>query len=199
METESLLMIFVRNPEKGKVKTRLAKSVGDQKAFDIYIKMLQHIKNITKNIPFDKAIFYSEFIDKGDLWTDENYSKFLQNGDGIGERMNNAFIKSFSLNYKKVIIIGSDIPDLTEKDIIDAFEGLDKSDCVIGPSKDGGYYLLGMKALYTSLFENKQWSTNSVLNDTMNDFEKLGLNFHIMPVLTDIDEIEEMKNLNIPD
>lgn len=189
---KELVFVFVRNPELGKVKTRLAVSIGNEKALAVYKFLLKHTHQISHAIPFDKAIYYSEHKRENDIWSEGNYQKHIQQGVDLGERMNNAFIDSFTDGYDKVVIIGSDIPDLTEKHILEAFQKLDENDVVLGPAKDGGYYLLGMKKVHSKIFENKNWGTDSVRAKTMKDLEKVTV--HLLEELNDIDVYEDIKN-----
>ena len=186
-------MIFVRNPELGKVKTRLAKTIGNEKALHIYNLLLDHTNNVVKRVNTDKAVFYSDYINSNDKWKNDGFLQLMQKGNELGEKMTNAFLKAFNLGYKKVIIIGSDCFDLDENIINQAFANLNDDEVVLGPAKDGGYYLLGMKAFYPSLFRNKAWSTESVLSDTLLDISKLNISFKLLPTLSDIDEEKDLK------
>ncbi len=172
----------------GKVKTRLAASVGHQKAFEIYNLLLTHTHCISKEAGADKFIFYEDFINHTDLWENEIYEKALQRGDDLGERMKNAFKDLFNKSYVKIIIIGSDCLDITSDIIREGFEALSKNDIVIGPAKDGGYYLLGMKHFIAALFENKKWSSASVYMDTIHQIKELNKSFYQLKILNDIDE-----------
>lgn len=193
MATDSLLMVFVKNPMKGKVKTRLAKTVGDERALEIYRVLLDHTITIARRVNLDKAIFYSDYIDETDMWRKAKFSQFIQEGNDLGERMYNAFKYAFSKQYKSVVIIGSDCLDLNEQIIADAFEILKNNEVVIGPAKDGGYYLLGMQKLYKNLFINKHWSTENVLLDTLLDVSNLNISMKLLPTLSDIDEEKDLE------
>jgi uncharacterized protein len=182
------LIIFVRRPAFGKVKTRLAATLGNEAALKIYRLLLQHTFNITAGLKADKFVFYADVIDEQDMWSAEGFYKMLQADAGLGLKMQTAFSEVFSRGYQKAVIIGSDCFELTTHLINQAFEMLDKNDIVIGPARDGGYYLLGMKQLYPALFENKKWSTATVLNDTLGDVAQLNLLCALLPQLTDIDE-----------
>lgn len=198
MATENLLMVFVKNPQRGKVKTRLAKTVGDEKALQVYRILLDHTIIIAKRVNCDKAIFYSDYIDETDMWRKAKFNQFVQNGNDLGERMYNAFKYAFSKNYKNVVIIGSDCLELNEHIISEAFDILKDNEVVIGPAKDGGYYLLGMRKLYREVFINKQWSTENVLLDTLLDIAQLNISMKLLSTLSDIDEekdLEVHKNL----
>ena len=192
MNLKNLLLIFTRNPELGKVKTRLAKTVGDKTALDIYLFLLQKTKEVTKSITCDKTVYYSEKIIEDDLWNRSNYQKREQFGKDLGEKMKNAIDDGFKKRYTKIIVIGSDLFDLKPSLINDAFEKLDNNDVVIGPATDGGYYLIGLKKLHLKIFENKNWGTSTVREDTLKNLEKV--NVHLLPMLNDIDVIEDIKN-----
>lgn len=189
---KNLLLIFTRNPELGKAKTRLARSVGNKTALTIYKFLLDKTKEVTQNLTCDKAVYYSVKVRKNDIWDANIYQKHQQIGEDLGIRMQNAFKNSFDKNYEKVMIIGSDLYDLTPNIIEDAFTKLNTNDVVIGPAEDGGYYLLGMKKLQPHIFKNKEWGTASVRKDTLNDLQKVSV--HLLAKLNDVDVIEDIEN-----
>ena len=131
---KNLVLIFTRNPELGKVKTRLAKTIGNEKALNIYKILLNKTKETTQELNCDKAVYYSVQIRENDIWNTETYQKHQQVGNDLGIRMLNAFAKGFEAGYEKIIIIGSDLFDLTPKHINDAFNKLTTNDVVIGLS-----------------------------------------------------------------
>jgi len=196
---KSLLIIFYRNPELGKVKTRLAATLGDAKALAIYLYLAAHTRTITENLALDKAVFYSHYVDTEDNWNNDLYQKHIQSGIDLGERMLHAFRNGFKSGYDSICILGTDCYELTSGTIKEAFAKLQSYDAVIGPAKDGGYYLLGMNTLHVEFFKNKLWSSDSVREATIHDFNNLGLKYYELPVLTDIDEErdlpEELENL----
>ena len=189
---KNLLLIFTRNPEPGKVKKRLAASIGDKAALEIYKSLLHHTAEITKRLPVDKEVYYSEKIEKNDSWDDKIYDKTVQKGEDLGERMKNAFQKGFAAGYTNIIIIGSDLYDLHQEDLDKAFKALQTSDYVIGPAQDGGYYLLGMKSLNAAVFERKAWSTKTVFQDTLKDLNEKKTT--ILEIRNDIDYVEDLKD-----
>lgn len=192
--SNNLLIIFTRNPELGMVKTRLAKSIGDKNALIIYKLLLERTEKTIRDIDCNKAIYYSEKVRDIDIWNASIYKKFAQNGPDLGMRMHNAFQESFTKKYNKVIIIGTDLYDLNQNHIIEAFKALNKKDFVIGPAHDGGYYLLGMKSLNSQIFKNKKWGTSTVFNDTLKDLKNE--NVHLMETLNDIDVYDDLKNID---
>jgi rSAM/selenodomain-associated transferase 1 len=187
----NLIIVFVRSPELGKVKTRLARSIGDQSALNIYKILLKHTAAVLRDLSFDKVVYFSEKIDNNDLWENSLFEKKLQKGADLGERMHHAFDTAFNKGYKKVLIIGSDLFDLTSSIITSAFEALETYDISIGPSLDGGYYLLGMKKLQPEVFKNKKWGTDSVLEHTLQDLKKQKIK--LLKALNDIDTLEDLQ------
>jgi rSAM/selenodomain-associated transferase 1 len=193
MSDKNLLMLFVRNPELGKVKTRLAASVGPETALDIYLHLLQHTRSVTQALPLDKVVYYSERVEQQDMWPGQYYQKKLQPPGDLGEKMAAAFEAAFAEGYTSVVIIGSDCLQLTSEIINKAFEELKTHEVVIGPALDGGYYLLGMNHLHPELFRDKRWSTGHVFPDTLYDIERLHLSHALLPYLSDIDSLEDLE------
>lgn len=194
-EQDAALIIFMKNPQPGKVKTRLAKTIGEGEAFEVYLKLLDHTRNVASDIPVDTHVFYSDFIDDDDEWSDVQYFKHLQRGRDLGERMHHAFAKIFDRGYRKVVIIGSDCFELRAKHIIRAFDILNRFEAVIGPARDGGYYLLGLRRLVSSVFNNKNWSTDSVFEETIKDFQEENIIWQELPVLRDVDTLKDWEEL----
>lgn len=191
--SKEALLIFTKNPEAGKVKTRLAATLGDEAALSIYRQLLLHTVSATEYLPVDKFVFYSNHIGQKDYWSDKNYYKLLQEGNDLGERMKNAFVAAFQKGYHKVAIIGTDCPDLNAPVIMNAYVYLEDHDIVIGPAIDGGYYLLGMKKLHPRLFEKIDWSTGKVLAQTLKICESSNLSTFLLPELSDIDDENDLK------
>ena len=190
--SKNLLLIFTRNPEFGKVKTRLARDIGHQAALDIYKFLLAHTAKICTPLDTEKAVYYSEEIPNNDLWNATVFQKKKQIGEDLGERMQNAFSEGFNLGYSKIIIIGSDLYDIETKDLEQAFKVLNNHEIVIGPAEDGGYYLLGMKQLHPKLFKNKNWGTATVLQDTINELKKS--NYKLLEKRNDVDLYSDIKD-----
>lgn len=195
--SKSLLIIFVKNLVPGHVKTRLAEEIGIDGALDVYQYLVEYTAEITKDLEMDKAIFYSEYVEIEDIWDVEKYKLFIQKGADLGERMQNAFAKGFELGYKQVVIIGSDSIELTDKHINEAFKELDNNEFVIGPAKDGGFYLLGMKKPNPQLFTDKKYSHKNVLNELLTEISKTKLEFHLLEEINDIDTFQDLKDSDI--
>lgn len=195
MTHKNLIITFTRNPELGKVKTRLAKTIGDSSALSIYKNLLEHTKSVLLDLDCDKAVYYSVKIRENDIWNPEVFQKHQQIGEDLGDRMQTAFENGFKKGYQNIVIVGSDLHDLKAKHINQAFEALDKNDVVIGPAKDGGYYLLGMKKTHKSVFKNKTWGTETVFEDTITNLKNESV--FLLEPLNDIDTYEDMINNNV--
>jgi rSAM/selenodomain-associated transferase 1 len=189
------LIIFTRNPELGVGKRRLAKTVGDEAAFEIYKFLLAHTREVTKDLKATKQVWYSEQVHKNDSWDHMLYDKYVQEGDDLGVRMKNAFHTAFQ-NHDHVIIIGSDMYDMSQADLENAFQQLESHDAVIGPAEDGGYYLLGFtKKLVSGVFENKEWGTETVLKKTLSNLKNV--NCAVLEERNDVDYYEDIKDIPI--
>jgi uncharacterized protein len=185
------LLIFIKNPALGKVKTRLARTVGDVAALAIY----EELSAITRQNAFllrgvNRLLFYSDFVDNSDAWANDTFQKDLQIAGDLGKKMQHAFETAFQKGNKKAVIIGSDCPTLTTAILEQAFENLDNHDFTVGPSTDGGYYLLGIRAGVdcAPLFQNIEWSTAAVLPTTLARITEGGYSYALLPELTDVDE-----------
>jgi len=181
------LIIFIKNPKFGKVKTRIAATAGDERALQIYHELLRHTREVALSVDARRLLFYSDFVDETDNWSSADFQKMVQQGADLGERMRRAFDLSVSLGASKSVIIGSDCAALSGAMIEAAFRNLDDYPFVIGPSTDGGYYLLGMDAYEPKVFEGIEWSTDAVLPATIAHFKTLNKDFCLLPALTDID------------
>jgi rSAM/selenodomain-associated transferase 1 len=192
---KNALIIFVKTPVPGLVKTRLQPDLTKRESAQVYIAFLKDLD--TKFYNRDNyACWYAvspELFDEhllGRIIHLDNY--FLQNGCDLGERMNHAFQTLFSEGYNKVVLIGSDLPSLPSGIISQAFQKLDSNDCVIGPSRDGGYYLIALKNPLPTLFQGLVWSSSSVYNKTIKFLDKTGVTYFRLPELADIDTAEEL-------
>ena len=192
VEKEPAIILMVKNPELGKAKTRLAATIGEEGALKWYLYLLNHTREITRQVSAKRYLFYSSFVDENDEWSPDEYEKQVQRGDDLGQRMYNAFHHVFTQGHRRVIIIGSDCLDLRVHHLNDAFAALQKDDFVVGPAEDGGYYLLGMRRLTKRVFLEKAWSTEEVLPATLADFKALGKTWHELPVLSDVDREEDL-------
>jgi|LauGreDrversion4_2_1035121.scaffolds.fasta_scaffold281883_2 rSAM/selenodomain-associated transferase 1 len=186
---KEVVLIFQKNAILGKVKTRLAAGVGEEQALNIYIQLLAKTYLVLRDISVSITTYFSEFIPEKPTYPAGN--RMVQVGQDLGERMKNAFAENFELGIEKVVLIGTDCPSLEGKHIIQAFEALDQSDLVLGPAKDGGYYLIGMKRRADFLFEGITWSSELVLSQTLALAAEQGLQTSLLPVLEDIDTLED--------
>ncbi len=192
MLSTTALVIYVRNPISGQVKTRLAKDIGDERALEIYLQLLQHTLEITRSLSFRKFIYYADEVSDYDLWSVPGYTKRKQNGNDLGKRMYNSFNELFDQGFTRIIIIGSDCLQLKTETLEQAVALLESNAAVLGPASDGGYYLLGLTKFYPDLFINKPWSTNQVCSKTIDDFINLGISYALLEELSDIDTVADL-------
>lgn len=184
------LLIFIKNPEKGKAKTRLAQGVGEERALRIYQALLGHTRQVAQGVEARRLLFYSSFVDEQDEWPATDFDKRLQEGHDLGERMQRAFAEGFRAG-SPVVIIGSDCAQLTSELVEEAIAHLQRHDFVIGPAEDGGYYLLGMRTFMPAVFEDIQWSTAGVFAATLQRLHANNWTCQLLPTLSDIDFEED--------
>ena len=192
---DNALIIFIKNPVKGKVKTRLAATIGDDMALATYRKLLKHTLNIVEHVTADKFIFFSDSIDESIGYANTPVHKVVQSGNDLGEKMKNAFVQFFKSGYKRVSIIGTDCPGISANIFEGAYSKLNNSDVVIGPANDGGYYLLGIKEMHSALFEKIAWSTSTVLHSTIECCNTNNLSYSLLLALSDVDEEKDLVHL----
>ncbi|MBW1932875.1 MAG: TIGR04282 family arsenosugar biosynthesis glycosyltransferase [Deltaproteobacteria bacterium] len=190
---EKGLIVFIRYPEKGRVKTRLAQYLGDDLTLDLYKHFLVDILTMCRMIDAEIMIAYSISEQRKDevLFFSERYMHFCQKGDDLGQRMFHALCEAAERGCKKCILIGSDIPDLPAAIINNAYNALNSSDITLGPSTDGGYYLIGFcsERIDHRIFNKVKWGTSSVLKDTLENIKKTGMSFFLLQEWSDIDEL----------
>ena len=186
------LITFVKNPVLGKVKTRLAASIGDNKALEVYRRLMAHTRKVAIDSDADAYLFYDQEIATNDGWEPTSFSKHVQYPGDLGERMSHAFAMVLEV-ADTAVIIGSDCPRIS-KDIIDfAFQKLQVADVVVGPTYDGGYYLLGMKKLHATLFQDIEWSSESVFDKTIEKLVSNDLLYTLMEKKSDLDYLEDLE------
>lgn len=190
--SRAALIIFVRAPELGKVKTRIAATLGAEEALRIYQRLLQHTLSITQPLAIEKFVFYAGTIPAQDLWSDAGYARFHQQGSDLGARMREAFRFLFGRQFEKVGIIGSDCYELTTAILEEAFRAVSEDQVVLGPARDGGYYLLGLPGPIPGLFSGIEWSTPHVFRTTKEKALAAGFGVHELALLSDVDEAADV-------
>tara|TARA_B100000965_G_scaffold165232_1_gene137523 strand:- start:1592 stop:2197 length:606 start_codon:yes stop_codon:yes gene_type:complete len=190
LKNNPLVLVFCKNQIIGKVKSRLALKIGQKKAFLIYSELVDKTASIVNSLSSEVHVYYSDYIEENDKFNSSKIKKFIQKGNNLGDRIINALNISFK-NFSPVVVIGSDLWKLEISDIEDTFRILKNKNVVIGPSNDGGYYLIGMNYLDTKIFENKNWGQESVLNDTIRDIDDK-TNIHLLDEKTDIDTYDDL-------
>jgi rSAM/selenodomain-associated transferase 1 len=190
----NLLLIYAKEPKAGLVKTRLAKDIGAELAADLYRAFLVDIvNNVRDDKNYESRIMCTPESSIANLRALLSFDNIhYQTGDTLTDRLGSAFFSSFEEGYKKVVAIGTDSPLITRDVIADSFSRLDDKDCVIGPTKDGGYYLVGLKKYTKNIFNGIFWSTDQVFSQTMERLRELDFTSSTMEMMSDIDELDDL-------
>ena len=192
---KNLLIIFIKEPCAGQVKTRLQPELSKENTLDFYMAMVEDlIAQFSNGQSFDTVLFFSPAKAKQKLqkWLGSDLSFYPQKGRDLGMRMQNAFEWAFARGWKKAVLVGSDIPTLDLQTIEDAFTNLDNHDVVFGPSDAGGYYLIALKKLNKIYFHDIAWSTENVLSDSLEKALFAQRSVHLLAQKTDIDTFQDV-------
>lgn len=184
----SVLGVFVKNLIPGTYKTRLAAATGNEEVREIYLTLLKHTERVVSDFPGDVWVYYNQSLSETGLF--KRYRGRLQKGNDLGEKMHRAFIEMLE-EHQKAIIIGSDCPVIESHHLSRAIDLLSEKDAVLGPSEDGGYYLIGLKNPVPSLFQGINWSTDSVVEETIDMINAQGLSYGLLDQLFDVDRYED--------
>ena len=197
MRRRALVLIFVRAPERGRVKTRLAADVGDEAALRIYERLALQAINAACGLGDEAAVrvCYTP-SGAGEVirsWLGEARVEYRPQGKGdLGERMRGAFRDAFDDGADRVVIVGSDLPDMSPELLREALELLDRHPAVLGPALDGGYYLLGLRNPLPNVFRAIPWSTDRVLATTLARFAKAGVDPELLAPRNDVDTADDL-------
>ena len=194
--SRNLLIIFVKAPRPGEVKTRIAESIGAQAACDAYLALvevlignLRTLSNVqVRYTPNDALLEIPQ-------WIQPTWTTAPQGAGDLGRRLSSAFDDAFSSGAERVVIIGSDCPDIAQTDIESAWAALENHDVVLGPAEDGGYWLIGLRAPQPVLFNEIAWSSDTVFQTTVARAATNDLSVHVLRKLSDIDTIEDLRRL----
>lgn len=193
------MILFIKTPEKGMVKSRLASAIGEDRAVVFYRAFILDMIGALKkgNHPLIIAFYPENSGEAVTRWLGNDFEYVPQRGTDLGERMGNAFRYAFSCGFERTVLIGSDIPDLPSEVIDEAFSALEEYDAVIGPAADGGYYLIGFRksSFLPEIFRDIVWSADSVYETTVRIFEEARVLPHILPEWKDVDTLDDLRSL----
>ncbi len=199
MPDKNIVLLFIKAPVRGRVKSRLASAVGDETAAELYRNFILDILDSVERsgYPLRICVYPPEAGEKVSSWLGKERECLPQAGNDLGERMEHALRQAFSEGWSRAVLIGSDLPDLPSAIISGAFDALGTSDAVIGPATDGGYYLIGFnnRPFPPRLFHDIEWSTDGVFRETMDILREASLRVHVMPQWHDVDTIDDLKAL----
>lgn len=196
MKNDALILFFVKYPEPGEVKTRLAARIGPDMAADLYgnfvLDLLEKLES-TK-LPFTICLYPEKKRELFMGWLGDGYEYILQKGADLGERMVTAFLEAFVGGHRRVILVGSDFPDLPQSFLDASLGALNTHDAVIGPATDGGYYLIGFRkeTFFRQAFEGMHWGTEGVFRQTLSILKDHRKRVYVLPVWNDIDTLEDL-------
>jgi uncharacterized protein len=193
------VILFVKFPEKGKVKSRLARHLDGDVVLMLYECMVMDAIDMLRNGHFPFRICFDPPAEheRMERWLGQQYRYMPQLGDNLGERMEKAFSCIFSEKIDEAVLVGSDIPGMTSAILDEAFLSLMNHDCVIGPASDGGYYLIGFRksAFYPPIFYDMPWSTSGVFHETVLRLGLASLSVHVLPECSDLDTRADLVKL----
>lgn len=191
------LILFTRVPIPGATKTRLMPFLTGEECAQIHSCFVKDIYEKAKNVQADIFVFYTPKDEKHLLkqLLGEDAIYLPQHGTDLGEKMKNAIGVTLRLGYEKVILIGTDIPQIHPETLNNAFDNLDEKDIVIHPTFDGGYYLIGMKKEYDSIWKIERYGTNTVIYDTLQHMKAEKLSTSVGQMYYDVDDKEDLLHL----
>lgn len=192
----NVILVFVKNPEPGRVKTRLARSVGPDAAASLYRRMAERAIREAKRVRGARVWALFDPPDRAPevrAWLGRGVRYVPQTGGDLGKRLRAAFDCAFSAGAERVLAIGSDCPRLRSPALADALDALSGVDVVIGPARDGGYYLIGLRRARPALFRGIAWSTRKVCRQTVAVIRRLRLSWRELPMLSDVDRGDDLQ------
>lgn len=193
-QATKVLIIFTKNPVLGKVKTRLASAIGDEDALRVHQSLVEETITKVNHCHCDKVVYFSDGINAVNSFSEHGFRQEVQTEGDLGKRMKHAFANEFENGYTSIVIVGTDCPDIDETTISLAFDQLVDKEVVLGPAYDGGYYLIGLSALYNELFDDIAWSTSTVFQSTVQRLHELSLSLGLTEKKQDIDTLDDLKN-----
>jgi len=192
-----LLLVFVKYPEPGRVKTRLAADVGHERATRIYRILAERVvRAVCQEPKVYRVALCHDPPDRREAfaaWLGQSLVMVPQPSGDLGQRLTGAFEWAFTHGARRAAAIGTDSPGVDRRVVASAFSALDRKELVLGPTEDGGYYLIGLRSPCPAIFEGIPWSGPDVLKATLASADHLGLTFHLLPVLPDIATGEDLK------
>lgn len=193
------ILVFVRAPEPGRVKTRLAAEIGVEAALRVYTRLARHTlaealalaPEVAVRVHFTPAAAAAAVR----RWLGEGPTYLPQRAGGLGERLEQAFREAFTAGFARVVVVGSDLPHLSASLLHRALELLEEQEAVLGPARDGGYYLLGLRRDLPGLFEDISWSTDRVFSQTLARLQAAGIEPVLLETLSDVDIAADLSEL----
>jgi rSAM/selenodomain-associated transferase 1 len=197
--TKVCVLLFVKYPVKGIVKVRLTSHIEPEMVVELYRNFVLDLLSMLTQSGISFLVVYDpeDSLQRFERWLGTNYEYIPQIGCNLGERLKHGFVEAFSREFQCVLALASDIPDLPVDVLLKACEALETEDVVIGPSPDGGYYLIGFQrtTFLSKTFEGITWSSDKVLNETISQLKMAGRSVRFLPLWSDVDTYEDLQAL----
>lgn len=194
MSEAEQLIIFLKAPRVGTVKTRLAQAIGAERACAAYRELAERVLDVAEKFGVAELRFSpDDALDEIQPWLRRNGTAHPQGDGDLGARMHRAFADAFERGAERVVIIGSDCVEIQTSDLRSAFRELKTHDLVVGPAIDGGYWLIGLRAPQPEIFREIAWSSDQVLGQTLQRAKSQGLKIQLLRILSDIDTEDDWR------
>jgi rSAM/selenodomain-associated transferase 1 len=197
LNNNNVVIVFLRAPERGRVKTRLAQEIGDDRALALYKAFVQTTLLAVEQSGMDHKLCFFPADQRAlvENWLGPDHAFMPQKGNDLGQRMGNAMAAVFDQGASKAILVGTDIPDIKDRHLLEAMDLLDHNQVVIGPSFDGGYWLIGFQRdrFCPDLFFQVDWGTDTVFSTTLEHCKAANLSVGLLPTLQDTDCLEDLQ------
>jgi rSAM/selenodomain-associated transferase 1 len=198
-DNDNCVLLFAKYPAAGEVKTRLAQEIGTNQAAGLYTCFIEDSVSLLRKLNVQIRLCFQPASAEGDFvrWLGRQYHYMPQAGADLGERMRNAFDHAFEEDFARVVVIGSDSPDLPEDFLRQAFRELAAHDVVLGPTTDGGYYLIGFtkEGFLPKAFDNIAWSSDSVFEQTISILGQHKRKVCLLPLWYDVDTLADLRSM----
>jgi uncharacterized protein len=196
-DQDTVVVVFLKEPRPGHVKTRLAASIGPEAAMVMYRLLAETVVRALDDVPFTVvcAVDRPAALEAVSAWLGESHRLIVQEEGDLGTRLLGATKSMRLAGYRNVIIIGTDAPQVDASCVIAAAAALQDHDVVLGPAYDGGYYLVGTSSDVDGIFDNITWSTEHVLRQTLGACAEKGASVQLLAPLRDIDTLDDVRQI----
>jgi len=190
------LALLITNPNDGQVLPKIASKLGVVAARKINSQLLMHANEIACQFFEEKKVFYPSEVQAVDMFSMNHFEKVAQNGWSLSARIQHAFENTFNQRYNPVVLVNTNCPDLNDDQIREAFFALKCHDLVMGPTRNGSFYLIGLRKYSSLILENINWEGNEVESEVITRMKTLNLSHHLLPELGDLQSTSDLEVYN---